>query len=363
MEGAQEIIRIEDPEIDAREIMARIEERLRAREKDLPPEMTLEELEEWGKRVSVPRFEDPLHELSLAIEYARHYAPVSADHPIASSKPVIGPLVVLVKRVIRKFMRLYLDLVFSPQSAFNGEVLEALEKVRELLVEERALCDGAVFDRLSYYLRWGEDREKVKERVAGTVELFPPGAEIVNLYAGRGEFLLACSERGREALGVEADAGLVGFARESGLRVEHMEPRQYLEKAATESLKAVFVYEFGERSGRAELYRVVELLGHKMAKGAPLVVLNHCPRSLFACEAAYRDPTVLRLVHPETMHFILSAAHFQKVEIEYLAGPEETAAREELAGLLAQWEQARPGAGGIAGELLGPAFYLVKAWR
>lgn len=362
MEGPEEIIRIEDPEVDAGEIMARLEDRLRAR-KDLPPELTLEELEEWGKRVNIPRYEDPLHELSLAIEYARHYAPVSADHPIASSKPLIGPLVVLVKRVIRKFMRLYLDLVFSPQSAFNGEVIEALEKVRELLIEERALCDAALCDRLSYYQRWGEARDKVVERMRRTIDLFPPEAEILNLYSGRGEFLLACGERGREALGVEGDAGLVAYARESGLRVEHMDPRQFLEKTAMESLKAVFIYEFGERGNRMEMYRVVELLGNKMAKGAPLVVLNHCPRSLFACEAAYRDPTIVRLVHPETMHFLLSAAHFQKVEVEYQADAEDVADGEELARLLARWEEARPGAGDIARELLAPAFYLVTAWR
>lgn len=362
MEDLEEIIRIESPDVDVRQIMGDIEERLRKRT-HLPPEMSWEELEEWGRKVEAPLYADPLHELCLAIEYARHHAPVSAEHPVSSGKPVIGPLVVLAKRAARKFLRLYLDQVFSPQSAFNREMLGILENIREILVEERALNDCAGFDRLAYYETWGEDFGVVCDRLRDLVDLFPVEAKITNLYAGRGEFLHVCREKGREALGVEEDAMLVSRAREMGLRVEHLSPREFLERTPAGGLKAAFVYEFGERMQPHELHRNVELLGEKLGKGAELVILNHYPRSLLGNEAAYRDPTILRLVHPESMHFLLARAHFQKVEITTRGQDDLGVLREEVGGLLERWEKKKAGARRMAEELLSPAFYLVEARR
>ncbi len=362
MEELDEIISIESPDIDVRQIMDSIQEQLRKRA-HLPPEMSWEELEEWGRKVEPPLYADPLHELCLAIEYARHHAPVSAEHPVSSGKPVIGPLVVLVKRALRKFMRLYLDQVFSPQSAFNRKMLEILENIREILVEERALNDYAAIDRLSYYESWGEDFGAVCDRLRELVDLFPEGVEITNLYAGRGEFLSVCGERGRAVLGVEEDAVLVSRAREMGLRVEHLAPREFLEKTPQGGMRAAFIYEFGERMHPRELRRDVELLGEKLGKGAELVILNHYPRSFLGCEAAYRDPTILRLVHPETMQFLLARAHFHEVEITPRGDEDTGRLREEMESVLAELEKARPGARGIADELLLPAFYLVEARR
>ncbi len=72
---------------------------------------------------------------------------------------------------------------------------------------------------------------------------------------------------------------------------------------------------------------------------------------------------MLRLVHPETMRFLLTKANFQKVEVETWGDGEAASMMEAVGEALRRWEQERPGVVEVAEELLAPPFYLIRAWR
>ncbi len=365
MGEVDDIIRIESDELDVRSIMENIQRRVDSY-LDAPQylELSPEELEEGG----FPEGEfyaDPLHELSAAIQFARTFSEVTGDYSVATRKPLIGPLVILIKRILRRFMRIYMDAVFVQQREFNRQMLEALEKLEELILRERALLYPGGLDRAAFYRRWGEDFGEAVARLESIVELFPPDREILNPFSGRGEFLQACADRGRKARGVEGDEKLVAECLERGLPVLNLDAFVFLEKALASSLEAIFVYGLGERMRPLQLRYAVNLLVDKMAKGGLLVLLNHLPTSIFGSEVAYRDPTILRLVHPQAMVFLLEEAGFAGVQWRPFECPEEDreSEMEELRELAERLEKTRPRLGTALRELISPSLYLVQARR
>ena len=67
--------------------------------------------------------------------------------------------------------------------------------------------------------RFRGDREDLRERLAGYVDLFAGLAPVVDLGCGRGEFLELLRERGVAARGVEGNAQAVATCRAKGLDV------------------------------------------------------------------------------------------------------------------------------------------------
>jgi hypothetical protein len=60
---------------------------------------------------------------------AADLASVSAHLPLQSTLPVVGPLVVLVQRVIRIGLRWYINPIVEQQNAFNDSVVRALTEL------------------------------------------------------------------------------------------------------------------------------------------------------------------------------------------------------------------------------------------
>ncbi len=365
MGEVDEVIRIESDELDVKKIMEDIQRRVDSYPRATQyQELSSEELEELG----IPEgefYEDPLHELSAVIQLARTFSEVTGEYSVATRKPLIGPLVVLVKKVLRRFMRVYMDAVFVQQREFNRKILDAMERLHELILRERSMLNPGRLDRAAFFERWGEDFEEVVSRMEAIVELFPPDKEIINLFSGRGEFLKACGGKGRRAKGVEGDERLVAACQTRSLPVMNLDELVFLEKTLTSSLEAIFIYELGERMGPLQLRYVVSLLGEKMAPGGLLILLNHFPTSLFGGEAAYRDPTILRLIHPQALVFMLEEMGFASVQWRHFESGEESKDKEieDLLQMAERMERERPDLGTALRELVAPSFYLVQARR
>ncbi len=106
-EESSEIIKMDPDGVDVKEVMKRIDQRIAGR-RDAPEyvEETIEELERRGLEVDRGKvIADPLQELTTDIQFAKAYADVSSDYPTGSNRKVIGPIIVLMKKVTRKLMR------------------------------------------------------------------------------------------------------------------------------------------------------------------------------------------------------------------------------------------------------------------
>ncbi len=365
---AVEDIRIGDEEIDVKEIMSRIDRRISSRA-GAPEyvEEPLEELDRKGRRVEKSEmFRGPMQELALSLQFARTYAEVTADYAIGSRRKVVGPLIALVKRVMRKLMRPYMEAVFQQQREFNRQLLQIVEQLNQLILRDRARSHPGQVNRLEFLERWGPDFDGSVEMLGEAASLFRGFSGLVELGAGRGEFLEAARRAGIEATGIEGDPDLAAACQERGLSVILADPLDYLEQAPPKSIPAVFARELGERGAAQDLHYALTLMAGRLEKGALAVFINRRPTSFFGAEAAFRDPTVMRLIHPETLVFLLKQAGFAGADFRPYPGGEEgkaQQAREAAAKALAELEKDAPGIGAAWEEFTAPALYLVEARR
>lgn len=366
-EDSSEIIKMDPEGVDVGEVMKRIEERIASR-RDAPEYAleTIEELERRGREVDRGKVAaDPLQELTTDIQFARAYAEVSSDYPTGSNRKVVGPVIVLLKKVTRKLMRPYINAVFEQQREFNRQMLEIIENLHELILRDRARSHPGRVDRLAFTERWGPDFDAAVERLRPAAALFAGAEWVVELGAGRGEFLRAALDAGLEAVGVEEDASLAADCQERGLPVLCSDPLVYLEQAPLASVPAAFARGLGERCAPHELHYLVNQLADRMSRGGLAVFLNHRPASFFGGEAAFRDPTVERLVHPETLSFLLEKAGFGEVKsYPFAPDPEDrTAQAEAVRKTLKKLEKEAPGIAAAWEEFVAPPCYIVEARR
>jgi hypothetical protein len=100
------------------------------RKADVPVMMTRVEL-----ALSRHQGGSPLHFISPEgddsdLSYLRRSATISLDFHSGSARPVIGPVVLAVKRQLRRGLRWYLAPVVEQQSRFNHAALDLIEKAR-----------------------------------------------------------------------------------------------------------------------------------------------------------------------------------------------------------------------------------------
>jgi hypothetical protein len=360
-------VRVEGEGIDVAEVMRRIEERAAGRpEAPEYRERSIEELERSRSGTDQGgSFSDPLQELLMAVPFAKAYGEVSADYPIGSRRKGLGPLIVLVKKVMRKLMRPYMEAVFQQQREFNRQVVQIIDNLNQLIVRDRVRANPGRVDRLAFAQRWAPPFEEAAGQLKEAAALFQGRGRVLELWSGRGEFLHAALDGGLEVLGVEGDPALAAFCQERELPVLCADPLDYLEGAPMKSLPAVFVRELGERGTPQELRHAVALLADRLEREGLAVFLNHRPTSFFGSEAAFRDPGILRLVHPQTLAFLLEEAGFSRVEVrpyptedgeraKALAAARKAMEKleKDLPGIVQAWE-----------EFTAPALYLVEAGR
>jgi SAM-dependent methyltransferase len=154
---------------------------------------------------------------------------------------------------------------------------------------------------------------------------------VLDIGAGRGEFLELLRERDVPASGVELDDELVADASSRGFDVHLQDGHEALRVVAPGSLGAVTLIHVIEHLPQNELVEIVSEAHAKLATGGKLVLETPNPQSLYIyARAFWLDPTHTRPIHPIYLEFVLRNAGFDKLnnggdalEFEWTAMPEE----------------------------------------
>lgn len=352
---------LELEELDVAALMERIRERAEERRRSGQyrerPLAELEELRTGGEEAVTGM--EPLHELIFVTQLARQYAEVTSHYPIGARRSPLGPFILLAKKIIRRFMTPYMDAVFAKQREFNAQVLKSLEVFQEMVKRERERRYHGGVDRYTAWVSM-DLGEKEVPGLAEAVKRFPASSTVLHPFSGRGEFLEEARRAGREAWGVEEDSRLVRMCQEKMLRVVHAPPLDYLEAQPLDSLDGVFFLDLGERGEVAELLHLVNTLVSRVEREGKVVALNHHPRSVLGTEEAFRDPSLVRLVHPETLAGLFREAGFERVEISF-TGDFSPGEKDEWAKRLAG--DAGLESGALPDLVFAPRRYILEAGR
>jgi len=226
------------------------------------------------------------------------------------------------------------------RSAGGNEIRERLalleQRVLALKRESEGRHAGAVgpppssaevfagnFDSLAYVGfedRFRGSRQDIRVRVDDYLDILGSASDVVDVGCGRGELLELLRQRGVKARGVDTNHAMVELCRARGLDVDESDALGYLSRQKDGSVGALVAIQVVEHFEPAYLLRFLEAAHRTLRAGAPVVLETVNPSCWMAFFETYiRDLTHQRPLHPETLKYLVQAAGFTSVDIQYRA--------------------------------------------
>jgi SAM-dependent methyltransferase len=292
-------------------------------------------------------------------EFASSRALAERFWPVTAEREAGGGPKGFVKRLLRKFMRWYVEPLAADQRVFNNSMLKLVDAlsertdaaiagreqaerlVREL--EERVMrlerrgpsgggtpaavtvaaqpAAAALPDYFAFESRMRGSVEGVRDRQRPYVEDFRDAAPVLDIGCGRGELLMLLRDAGLEARGIDADADMVAYARGEGLDVEQADLVEHLGGLEDGSLGGIFMGQVVEHLPPGTLVRALELAATKLRPGGVLVAETINPLSPIALRNYFADLTHAQPLVPETLELLARQAGFANTELRFLNEP------------------------------------------
>jgi SAM-dependent methyltransferase len=294
-------------------------------------------------------------------EFAATRALAERFWPVTGEREAGGGPKGFVKRILRKFMRWYVEPLAADQRVYNSSLLKLVdalseradttaalnERVQQLLreLEERLTrverrggsataaappatvaaqpAAAALPDYFAFESRMRGSVDAIRERQRRYVEDFRDAAPVLDIGCGRGELLQLLREAGVDARGIDADADMVAYARGEGLDVEQADLVEYLERLEDRSLGGIFMGQVVEHLPPVVLVRALELAAQKLGPGGVLVAETINPLSPLALRHYFADLTHAQPLVPETLQLLARQSGFAETEVRYLNEPAE----------------------------------------
>ncbi|MDX6413867.1 MAG: hypothetical protein QOH23_1277 [Gaiellaceae bacterium] len=302
-----------------------------------------------------------VHGDSRGAEFAATRALAERFWPVTAEREAGGGPKGILKRVLRKFMRWYVEPLASDQRVFNDSVLKLLDAlsesadsattareqaerlVRELQerlerLERRGSSGGggaqpppmtvasqpaaaAVPDYFAFESRMRGSTDAIRDRQRRYVDDLRESAPVLDIGCGRGELLGLLREAGIEARGIDADADMAAYASGEGLDVEQADLVKYLERVNAGSLGGIFMGQVVEHLPAAVLVQSLRLAASKLRPGGVLIAETINPLSPIALRNYFADLTHAQPLVPETLELLARHAGFAATEIRFLNEP------------------------------------------
>lgn len=293
-------------------------------------------------------------------EFAATRALAERFWPVTAEREAGGGPKGLVKRVLRKLMRWYVEPLAADQRVYNSAVLKLVdafseradaaaasnERAGRLLreLEERLTrverrgggaasappatvaaqpAAAALPDYFAFESRMRGSVDSIRRRQRRYVEDFSEAAPVLDIGCGRGELLQLLREAGVEARGIDADADMVAYARGEGLAVEQADLVEYLERVDDGSLGGIFMGQVVEHLPPGVLVRSLELAARKLRPAGLLVAETINPLSPLALRHYFADLTHAQPLVPETLELLARQSGFAETEVRFLNEPAE----------------------------------------
>jgi SAM-dependent methyltransferase len=294
-------------------------------------------------------------------EFAATRALVERFWPVTAEREAGGGPKGLVKRILRKVMRWYVEPLAADQRVYNSSVLKlvdslseradtaaaANERAQQLLreLEERLTrverrggagvasappvtvaaqpAAAALPDYFAFESRMRGSVDAIRERQRRYVDDLRAAAPVLDVGCGRGELLQLLREAGVEARGIDADADMVAYARGEGLDVEQADLVEFLGRQEDGSLGGIFMGQVVEHLPAPVLLRALELAAAKLRAGGVLIAETINPLSPLALRHYFADLTHAQPLVPETLELLARQSGFAQTELRYLNEPAE----------------------------------------
>jgi 2-polyprenyl-3-methyl-5-hydroxy-6-metoxy-1,4-benzoquinol methylase len=251
--------------------------------------------------------------------------------PTRGRSGIRGEAAAAARRALRRLLGPF---ILAPQTRFNRSLAAHLADHAARLTEvEQRLNAGPVdrartdvlarglgdIDYLRFEDRFRGESEAIMARQEEYVGYFDGVGEVLDIGCGRGELLALLRDRGVPARGVDVDETMVAGCAQIGLyNVERADAVEYLDRQPDGVFGGVFIGQVVEHLTTPELVALLDRIALKCAAGAVLIVETINPESFpVLARWFWLDPTHTRLVHPETLQYLISRAGFEIRTVQF----------------------------------------------
>jgi len=140
-------------------------------------------------------------------------------------------------------------------------------------------------------------------------------APLLDIGAGRGEFLSLCRDAGIEACGIDMNSAMVEHCKGIGLSVVHGEGLSYLRTLPDESLSAVTGFQVIEHLSSNQLLELIRTSFDKLKQGGVVVFETINPDCIDAFKNFFVDMTHTRPVYSSVLKFMFELVGFKDIEV------------------------------------------------
>lgn len=177
------------------------------------------------------------------------------------------------------------------------------------------------FDYLGFEDVFRGPEQLVRERLRIYLPLLEGHVPIVELGAGRGEFLELLRAADLNATAVEINDEAVEHCRAKGLlNVARSDANAYLESLSEGTLGAIFSAQFAEHLSFTDLLRCLTLSRSRLASGGLFIAETVNPNSIEAAKTFFVDPSHVKPLFPEVFAFLCRSVGFSSVRLFYPSG-------------------------------------------
>ncbi|UYF98760.1 glycosyltransferase [Halomonas sp. GD1P12] len=149
-----------------------------------------------------------------------------------------------------------------------------------------------------------------------------PTAPVVDLGAGRGEWLELMRDNGWPASGIDTNESMAGECNARGLRVDTRDALTGLQALEDDSLSAVTGFHIAEHLPFDDLVALVQQAHRVLLPGGVLILETPNPENLtVGLWSFHLDPTHQRPLPPPLLHFLATDTGFANARIWRLNGP------------------------------------------
>ena len=305
-------------------------------------------------------------EFQQNLDYINSNWNVHTEYCISTHRPLIGRFLVLGRQFIHGEVKRYVDLLVRKQNDFNMHVVGTLNsrikdinnkinmavdnRINEITstinkdIENKAWLSDLMDNRIktnvttllppektdntmNYFLfeeKYRGSTDDIKQRQTVYLKYFKNCHNVLDIGCGRGEFLSLLKDNGITSKGIDINEEMVLYCKKSDLNVQKADVFTYLQSLEDKSLDGIFLGQVIEHLQPSELIALIKLSYDKLQYGSHFIAETINPSCLTAHQWFYMDLSHVKLIHPQTIEFLLESVKFRDINFEYLSSiPDE----------------------------------------